>query len=220
MAFLAFAITALAAYLLGSLPTGYLAARARGIDIRSVGSGNIGATNVFRVLGLTAGILVLAVDALKGFLACWLAARLASQWVGAPAGREAEWQEYFAIVGGCGAILGHVYTCWLKFKGGKGVATTAGVLLGLLPLALVITLSVWLVVLTLSRYVSLASIVAALCLPFAAWGVGRSGSMIGVAAVIGVLVIYKHKNNIRRLLAGAENRFGVKKPADTKGPPA
>src|SRR5436305_1069529 len=132
--------TACVAYLLGSIPTGYLVARSRGIDIRSVGSGNIGATNVFRVLGKPAGITVLLVDALKGFVACRFVA------FGPTAPSEAH-----QMVAGLFAILGHNYTCWLRFKGGKGVATTAGVLLALAPLPFAVALTTFLVVLGLSR---------------------------------------------------------------------
>ncbi len=194
-------LTAVAGYFVGSIPTGYLFARARGVDIRSVGSGNIGATNVFRVLGRTAGILVLVIDALKGFL---------------PAkfflfGATPETREYHLILAGVCAILGHNYTCWLRFKGGKGIATTAGVMLALVPAGLLIALGVWLLVLAIGRYVSLASIVAAAVLPFAVACMGQSVRMIGVSAILGVLAIYKHKANIKRLMAGTENRFGAKK---------
>jgi acyl phosphate:glycerol-3-phosphate acyltransferase len=202
--------TAAAAYLLGSIPTGYLAGRAKGLDIRTVGSGNIGATNAFRILGKTAGALVLLGDAAKGFLACWLLARLAAQHL-LPSGSDpAPALEYLSIVAGIAAILGHNYTCWLRFKGGKGVATTAGVLLALFPKAFLIGLGVWLLVLAVSRYVSLASISAALALPFAAWLCGASPTLIGVAAFLGALAIYKHRSNIRRLLDGTEHRFGRK----------
>jgi glycerol-3-phosphate acyltransferase PlsY len=192
---------ALVSYLLGSLPTGYLAGRIRGIDIRASGSGNIGATNVFRTLGKTAGITVLLIDALKGFAACRFVPLLFA----------AEPTESLQIVGGFSAILGHNYTCWLRFKGGKGIATSAGVLLGWLPASLAIVLGVWLVVFVLSRYVSLASIVAALTLPFAAWLTHGSPRMVLIAALVGALAIYKHRTNIRRLLDGTEHRFGAKK---------
>lgn len=195
-----------AAYLVGSVPTGYLVGKACGIDIRSVGSGNIGATNVFRILGKPAGIFVLLVDALKGFLACTVVAGAAFQVVGAAP--EAQSKELFAILGGVAAILGHNYTCWLKFQGGKGIATSAGVLIALLPGPFLIILATWLLVFGISRYVSLASITSAVVLPFATWFVGNSGPMIAVAAGLGILAIYKHKANIQRLLSGTEHRFG------------
>ena len=117
---------AIIAYLLGSIPTGYLVARAKGIDIRSVGSGNIGATNVFRILGRTAGIIVLSVDAFKGWFAVWfLAAWAARQFAGSGFQQEIERLDYLRIVAAFGVVLGHNYTCWLRFKGGKGVATSA-----------------------------------------------------------------------------------------------
>jgi acyl phosphate:glycerol-3-phosphate acyltransferase len=205
-------IIALAAYLLGSLPTGYLAGRARGIDIRTVGSGNIGATNVFRALGKPAGILVLLVDAAKGFGACaWLAPAVAGLTNRGSSGSGLD-PEHLALLAGVAAILGHNYTCWLRFKGGKGVATTAGVLLALFPKAFLIGLGVWLVVLALGRYVSLASMAAALALPFAVWLCHGSPLLIVGAALLGALAIYKHKGNIQRLLRGTEPRLGTKKP--------
>ncbi len=198
---------AISAYLLGSIPTGYLFARARGIDIRTVGSGNIGATNVFRILGKTAGTLVLLADALKGFLACALVAGWGVQF-----GGEADpssWREQLSLTAGIAAILGHNYTCWLRFKGGKGIATSAGVLVALWPWAFLITLSTWLIIFAISRYVSLASLAAALILPFATWRVGQSRPMILAAAALGALAIYKHKANIQRLLNGTEHRAGA-----------
>jgi len=163
-------LTALVAYFVGSIPTGYLFARARGIDIRSVGSGNIGATNVFRTLGKTAGITVLLIDAFKGFVPAKFLLFGVTQ----------QTYEYHAMLAGLFAILGHNYTCWLKFKGGKGIATSAGVLVALVPVALLITLGAWIVIFAATRYVSLASIFGALVLPFAVWGVGQSGRMVGL----------------------------------------
>jgi glycerol-3-phosphate acyltransferase PlsY len=206
---LAYAAVIVLAYLVGSLPTGYLAGRLRGVDVRTVGSGNIGATNVFRTLGKTAGVIVLLLDAFKGFAAC----RFLPQVFGLGT------SENLRIAAGFGAILGHNYTCWLKFKGGKGIATSAGVLLGWLPLALAIVLSVWLLVFAVTRYVSLASILAAFTLPFAAWLTDGSYRMIGIAALVGGLAIYKHRTNIQRLLNGTEHRFGHKKTtASTQSP--
>lgn len=200
---LSYVFTALAAYFVGSIPTGYLLARARGVDIRATGSGNIGATNVFRVLGKTAGVVVLLVDALKGFVP----ARFVL------IGASPENQEFHAMVAALFAILGHNFTCWLRFKGGKGIATSAGALVALVPMALLIALGTWLVVFAASKYVSLASIAAAAVLPFAVWGTGQSRTMIALAAVLGALAIVKHKANIKRLLAGTENRLGSKKSA-------
>jgi len=205
-------VTALAAYLLGSIPTGYLVAKSRGIDIRTVGSGNIGATNVFRILGKPAGIFVLLVDALKGFVACFLVGPLVYRLLVGPLPEESATHEYLKIAGAFLAILGHNYTCWLRFKGGKGIATSAGALLALLPLAFLAALGAWLLLFVTTRYVSVASIGAAFVLPFGAWLVARSSErMIVVAALIGALAIYKHRSNIQRLLNGTENRFGKKK---------
>jgi acyl phosphate:glycerol-3-phosphate acyltransferase len=207
-------VTALVAYLLGSIPTGYLIAKARGIDIRKVGSGNIGATNVFRTLGKPAGIFVLMVDALKGFVACYFVGPLTYRWLAGPLGNDSTTHEFLKIVGGFLAILGHNYTCWLQFKGGKGIATSAGVVLGLLPLALAVSLGVWLFVFAMTRYVSAASMAAAFVLPFAAWWPARSSrTMIVVAVAIGALAIYKHRTNIQRLRNGTESRFGKKREA-------
>ena len=136
---LAYIIIVGAAYFLGSIPTGYLVARAKGIDIRAVGSGNIGATNAMRVLGKPAGIIVLLADALKGYAAvAWLCPLLMNLFNG-PAARV----ETLRIVAGIAAVLGHNYTCWLKFKGGKGIATSAGVYFALAPLAAGIALGAW-----------------------------------------------------------------------------
>src|SRR5205085_2291495 len=135
---------AVAAYLLGSIPTGFLVAKARGIDIRTVGSGNIGATNVFRAVGKPAGIFVLLVDALKGWLAVALLAPAAAIWFKVP--DNSQTQEWLHICAGISAILGHNYTCWLHFKGGKGIATSAGVLAALVLKPLLIILAVWILV--------------------------------------------------------------------------
>ncbi|MHB8520273.1 MAG: glycerol-3-phosphate 1-O-acyltransferase PlsY [Limisphaerales bacterium] len=213
-----FSVIAIAAYLLGSIPTGYLVARARGIDIRTVGSGNIGATNVIRILGKGPGAFVLVVDALKGFAACWCLAPLAGGWFDLSRDPTSAEREYLAIAAGVAAILGHNYTCWLKFKGGKGIATSAGVMLALLPGVLALALLVWVLVFAFSRYVSLASITAAFCLPFAAGFTGRSNRLIGVAVIIGALAIYKHKPNIQRLLKGTEHRFGAKRRPEPSPP--
>lgn len=176
-------------------------ARARGIDIRNVGSGNIGATNVFRILGRPAGIIVLLCDALKGFIAARFISFAATP----------ESMEYHAIVAGMSAILGHNYTCWLRFRGGKGIATSAGVLLALVPSGLAAALAVWIVAFYLSKYVSLASITAAAFLPFGVWLTGGSKRMIVLTSVVGALAIYKHKANMQRLLNGTENKFAKKR---------
>lgn len=201
--------TALGAYLLGSIPFGFLAAKAKGIDIRSAGSGNIGATNALRVLGKPAGVFVLVMDALKGFGAVWLCAEiLASQHVAGSTIQTAR------IIAGIGAVLGHNYTCWLKFKGGKGIATTAGVYLALAPWAVLVGLIVFLLAVVITRYVSVGSIAAAIALPVTIWVMSPNNLLLGiVSTLLGALAIYKHKGNIQRLLAGTENRLGQKKEA-------
>jgi glycerol-3-phosphate acyltransferase PlsY len=213
---LSYVLVAVGAYLLGSIPTGYLVARVKGIDIRTVGSGNIGATNAFRVLGKRAGVFVLAADAFKGWAAVFLGALAGPLLANIPADRIDRATDWFHIIAGLGAILGHSYTCWLKFKGGKGVATSAGVLLAILPPALGLALATWLVTFFASRYVSLASILAALALPVATWWLYPSGPFRGLALLIGVLVVARHRANIQRLLAGTENRFNFRPGANAK----
>jgi glycerol-3-phosphate acyltransferase PlsY len=204
---LAYIVVAVAAYLLGSIPTGFLVAKAKGIDIRTVGSGNIGATNSMRVLGKPAGIFVLLVDALKGYAAvAWLCAALLKffnvSFVDA---------ENFRIVAGVAVVLGHNYTCWLKFKGGKGIATTAGVFLALAPWALLVALVVFILAILLTKYVSVGSIAAAIALPATVWIMSPQNLFLCiVTTALGALAIYKHKSNIQRLMAGTENRLGKK----------
>jgi len=183
-----------------------------------VGSGNIGATNVFRILGKPAGIFVLMMDALKGFLAVTLILNFyhelsdvlpnlfSPEIISHP-----DLRMRYGITAGFAAILGHNYTCFLKFKGGKGIATTAGVLIALAPSAFLVVLCIFILVVALSRYISLGSITAAFCLPFAVWFFNGSKTMVIVMAALGALAIYKHKANIGRLLNGTENRFGKKK---------
>jgi acyl phosphate:glycerol-3-phosphate acyltransferase len=203
-----YVVVVVLAYLLGSIPTGYLLGKARGIDIRTVGSGNIGAANAFRALGKGAGIAALAADAFKGFAAARFLPLLFGS---APS-------ENLLIAAGLAAIVGHNYTCWLKFRGGKGIATSAGVLLAWMPFALLMVLGVWLLVCAISRYVSLASVAAALALPFTAWVADGSIPMVMIAAAVGVLAIYRHRSNIRRLLNGTENRFHFKKASTSSQP--
>ena len=212
MPVLVYILTALAAYLLGSIPTGFLVAKAKGIDIRSVGSGNIGATNAMRVLGKPAGIFVLLMDALKGYAACsWLVVLMLKVFTIAP-----ELVGTLQIMAGIAAVLGHNYTCWLKFKGGKGIATSAGVYLALAPWALLIALAVFILAVLLTRYVSVGSIAAGVALPTAVWIMTPHNILLGiVTTALGALAIYKHRANIRRLMAGTENRLGKKSEGAT-----
>jgi glycerol-3-phosphate acyltransferase PlsY len=203
-----YAAIALVAYFLGSIPTGYLMARARGIDIRAVGSGNIGATNVLRILGKPAGISVLLVDALKGWVAVVYGTRLVLHLTGVgPGDSDAETHR---IVASLCAILGHNYTCWLGFKGGKGIATSAGVLTALVPYALLTILTVWILLFAATRIVSVGSLAASATLPFAAHFFYRHWTLTLVTGAMGVLAIYKHRANIQRLLAGTEPKVGAK----------
>lgn len=214
-------LIALAAYLLGSIPFGFLAARARGIDIRGVGSGNIGATNAMRVLGKPAGITVLLLDALKGYAACAFVPPLVFNLLASHAsGPAVSFQEEppdlqlrFQVIAGIFAVLGHNYTCWLKFKGGKGVATSAGVYIALAPVPLLIAVIVFILAVAVTRFVSLGSITAAVALPVAVWALRPHQVLLGtVTTALGALAVYKHRSNIQRLLAGTENRFGKKSP--------
>ena len=206
---LAYILIALGAYLLGSFPTGFLIARARGVDIRTVGSQNMGATNVFRVLGKGPGIFVLLADALKGWGAVALTRYLIQSHYADGGGLHAVGAP---IVAGLFAILGHIYTCWLKFKGGKGIATSAGVMVALVPWALLASLVMWLVAFVTTRYVSVASIAASAVLPVATWLTTHHDPLLtGITSLVAALAIYKHKGNIQRLRNGTENRFNFKK---------
>jgi glycerol-3-phosphate acyltransferase PlsY len=221
---LGYVIVAVAAYLLGSIPTGYLVARARGIDIRTAGSGNIGATNAMRVLGKPAGIFVLLMDAVKGYVACAFLTPLIHDWL-APHyfgifnyfhAEPVELQTRLLVVAGIFAVLGHNFTCWLKFKGGKGIATSAGVYLALAPWAVLVALVVFILALLVTRYVSVGSISAAVALPAAVWVLPPHNLLLGVVTtVLGAMAIYKHKGNLQRLAAGTENRLQFKKKETT-----
>jgi len=221
---LGYVIVAVAAYLLGSIPTGYLVARARGIDIRTVGSGNIGATNAMRVLGKPAGIFVLLMDAVKGYVACACLPPLVFNWLDPHfSGLFVYFQNWpidlqirIHVVAGLLAVLGHNYTCWLRFKGGKGIATSAGVYLALAPWPLLIAVVVFILALLATRYVSVGSVSAAVALPAAVWVLPPHNLLLGVVTtVLGAMAIYKHKGNLQRLAAGTENRLQFKKKETT-----
>ncbi|MDP2991508.1 MAG: glycerol-3-phosphate 1-O-acyltransferase PlsY [Kiritimatiellota bacterium] len=194
------------AYLLGAIPFGLLIARAKGVDIRTVGSGNIGATNVFRALGKGWGILAFACDALKGFIPASVF----------PFFAKTLWAfddvAVLPLVCACLAIAGHNWPVYLRFKGGKGVATSVGALIGLAPVAAGIGLLTWALVFMAKRYVSLASIAAAIMVAGAVWiFYAQTGILLPVVlTVLCALVIWRHKSNIRRLLHGAESRFEFK----------
>jgi acyl phosphate:glycerol-3-phosphate acyltransferase len=202
---------AVAAYLLGSIPTGYLLVRFFcHQDIRSMGSGNIGATNVLRAGGKGLGAATFLLDVLKGCAAVWLGMMLAGVLAPALPPRDAE------AVGALFAVLGHMFTPWLRFRGGKGVATGFGVFLIAAPWAALAAIALFVVILALTRYVSLASIVSAASFPvFAFYLVKGDRPLFFLSVQVGValLIIIKHHQNIRRLLGGTESRFGAKKPA-------
>jgi len=192
----------LLAYLAGATPFGFLAGKLRGIDIRQHGSGNIGATNVLRTLGKPVGITVLALDVLKGLLPVLLAKSVSDSSI-------------IHIASAMAAILGHNYTFWLGFKGGKGIATTAGAILPIMPYALIAAVTGFLIVLKTSRYVSLGSIAAAIIIPVTivveslirgSW----DWYILGFALFVCLLAIWKHRANIQRLCRGEENRTGKK----------
>jgi len=197
------------AYLLGSIPFGFLIAKARGIDIRTVGSGNIGATNVLRSVGKSWGILTLVLDALKGLVPALVFPMLAQH------AFTLEDAAILRVVCGCTAVLGHNYPVFLKFKGGKGIATTAGALIGIAPMALLFGVLTFATVFGVSRIVALGSISAATVIPIAAWILyrGQSHLIPVVLTILGMLAIWRHRANIGRILNGKENRieFGKKK---------
>ncbi len=187
-----------ASYLIGAFPTSYVTGRlVRGIDLRQHGSGNLGATNVFRVLGWKAAVPVMLVDIFKGFAPTFFFPRLD----GSPA-----WE--WALAFGAAAILGHVYSVYVHFKGGKGVATSAGVFLALAPVAVLVGLGVWLALVAATRIVSIASIAAAVVVPVVVFLTHRPAPILWLSLALMLFVIWAHRTNIGRLLRGEEHRFG------------
>ena len=182
------------AYLLGSVPTGLLLAKALGVNIRESGSGNIGATNVYRTVGRKLGILTLVGDCLKGLIPV-----LVAKWLDLP--------DLWIAAIGLAALLGHVYTVFLGFKGGKGVATALGVFLGTSPLSVLVALVIFAVVLYIWRYVSLASITAAAFIPGLVWLFGAKPELVIMSLAIAAVVIFRHHENISRLRTGTESKF-------------
>lgn len=202
-----FFIIAGLSYLLGSIPFGYLLVRVfRGEDVRRSGSGNIGATNVSRkspVLGLA----TLLLDALKGTAAVAVSYKLADRMVPIPTYEQMALAALFAVIG-------HMFPVWLKFRGGKGVATALGSFVLIAPKAVVVAVVIFLAVAAISRHVSLASIVAVAAFPFAAWIIGQFGphpAGLAMMSIASLLIIARHHENIRRLLAGTESRIGAKR---------
>jgi glycerol-3-phosphate acyltransferase PlsY len=194
-------------YLLGSVPNGYIVGKIAGVDVRKSGSGNIGATNVLRVLGKKYGYAVFFLDALKGFAAVRISLALVSI---TPAARP--YADLFALLGAVVCVIGHAFPIWLKFKGGKGVATSAGVIIGLMPLAALILFPLWFIVFEICRYVSVASISAAISLPitvalFLKFELMDSVVLLYFSIALAVVVIWRHRSNFSRLLSGTEQRF-------------
>ena len=183
------------AYLLGSVPTGYLVGAWMGVDVRAAGSGNVGATNVARVVGKGQGILTLAADVAKGLIPVFAALQLGLA-------------STMAAFLGVAAFLGHLYPVFLKFHGGKGVATALGVYAGLAPPATLVMIVIFAAVALASRIISLGSMAAALAAPVTLWFFSYPPAVVGLSAFIAAMIILRHRGNLRRLLAGTEPRFG------------
>ena len=201
-------LVALGAYLLGSIPNGYLVGKSRGVDLRKVGSNNIGATNALRVLGKKWGYLVFAGDAFKGWLAVTLAWVVGWQW-------DESSKIYLGVIAAIMAMVGHIFPVWLGFKGGKGISTSAGVMIALFPIwVFLFGLTMWGILFFATRYVSVASIAAAISLPVGSavlWAMGQCDAVrTSIAAAMCVLAVWRHKPNIQRLLAGTEKKFEKK----------
>jgi len=192
-----FALALIVCYLLGAVPTAYLLVKwAKGVDIRTMGSGNVGATNALRTVGLWAGLVVLAIDVLKGLIAASLIPRwlLGSTALGVP------------LLCGFAAVLGHDFPCFLRFRGGKGVATTIGVLVGSMPLVAGIVMGIWLVVFGAFRYVSLGSIAGAVAIPISQLALHQPLHEVLIGSCLAILILVRHRANVRRLLSGVEHR--------------
>ncbi|HEX5020695.1 MAG TPA: glycerol-3-phosphate 1-O-acyltransferase PlsY [Candidatus Binatia bacterium] len=185
----------ISSYLLGSVPSGFIIGALSGVDVRNAGSGNIGATNVARLLGKRLGLLTLVADVAKGFVPVLLAEKLGMSDVG------------IALVA-MAAFLGHLYPLFLRFQGGKGVATAFGALLGVAPPATLVLLVVFGIAVLFCRIVSLGSIAAALAAPFALWALDYSAVLVLMSAFLGGMIVLRHRENIKRLLDGTEPRFG------------
>jgi glycerol-3-phosphate acyltransferase PlsY len=191
------ALLVIVSYFVGAIPTSYIAGRlVRGIDLRQHGSGNLGATNAYRVLGWSAAIPILLVDTLKGFLPAFLFPRF-----------DGVTDFGWTLAYGVAAILGHVYSIYVGFRGGKGVATSAGVFLALAPVAVLLGLVIWVGLVAATGYVSLASIVSAAALPLFILATGAPLAVLVLSVLLAAFVIFAHRSNIRRLLRGEEHRF-------------
>jgi len=195
-----------AAYLLGGVPFGVLVARTKGVDILSTGSANPGATNVYRAVGPVPALIVFLLDLAKGWVPAWLGVA----WLGSPE---------HGLACGVAAVLGHSFSPFLRFRGGKGVATGFGVILGIRPEIGLSAFGVFLIVLALSKFVSLASICAAVALVFFGWLYLAPPTLMAAFALLAGFVIYRHRANIRRLCAGTERKIGSPKPGPGGSPP-
>ena len=206
----------LIAYLIGSIPWAFILGKLKGIDIRKQGSGNVGATNARRVLGKKIGILCFFLDFLKGFLPIISILFLCEKSILDIS------SDYAFIIVAFAVIAGHIWPIYLKFKGGKGVSTMAGILMAIAPISLVIGGGIWAIVFYTSRYVSLASILAAITLPISAFILSKyeicklSDTMLAVLLGLALLIVIKHKSNILRLIKGTENRFKKNKGSDNE----
>lgn len=199
-------VSVVAGYLLGSISFGYLMGHLYGVDVRKYGSGGTGATNVLRTVGRVPAAITTIGDAAKGFVACYLAGRFLTQG-----------DQWAVVLAGAGALLGHAYPIWLRFKGGKSVATGAGVLLYLAWQLVAVALVVFAVVIAISRYVSLGSILAALTALVGVWAVPYSLSVRAIVTVAAAVIIWRHRENVQRLRAGKENKLGHKaKPRESQ----
>ena len=203
---LVFVAVALASYLVGSIPSGYIAGRVAGIDIREVGSGNIGATNVTRQLGKRYGYAVFLADFFKGLASVGLAAVVATEI------QPGHVVELLELVGASFCVIGNTFPVWLGFKGGKGVATSAGALFGLTPLAMFVAAVVWVITFRVTRYVSVASISASLALPIVVLVISQANPDRGLllfyfSLCLAALVVLRHRSNLSRLIHGTEQRF-------------
>ena len=205
---MAYAVAVVAAYLIGSIPFGFLVGKMRGVDVRTVGSKNIGATNVFRTVGRNWGLLAFACDFLKGFLPT-LAAKIYAE-------GDAELSAYLPLVVGVTCVAGHMFTCFMRFRGGKGIATGFGMLVALIPLLVLTAFALFVAVVATFHYISLGSICAAAFLLVSVWlpcaalsnpDGYRNLPQCVMVSLVAAFAIWKHRANISRLLSGTENRF-------------
>ncbi len=193
-------------YLLGSLPFSFWLGKFKGVDLRKVGSGNVGATNLARTVGAGWGVIGFAMDLGKGLIAVILAGHICNLFK-----TSALSLSILKILGGISSIIGHNWSMWINFKGGKGVATSAGVFLGLAPISLLLSIGVWVVVFILFGYVSLASIISSISLPLWMWsGIGGKVALpiIIFSCIVSILIIIRHRSNIVRLIKGKKIEFG------------